>query len=147
MAKVFMKSGTGEDLNVLGMPLTFLCDASETGDAWSLIEEDIGLGQGPTPHRHNWNEAYYVISGVVNFVVDGEKYRAESGDFINIPKNAVHAFKGGSDTLSRVLIFSVPAHSSAFFRDVNREIRVPEDVSKMPEIGQRHGIEFLPALN
>jgi len=45
-----------------------------------------------------------------------------------------------------VLIFAVPAHSSAFFEDVNREIHtVPDDLAKMPAIGQRHGIEFMPA--
>ena len=47
---------------------------------------------------------------------------------------------------ARVLIFAAPAHSSAFFKDVNREVRiVPEDLTKVPEIGQRHGIEFMPA--
>jgi hypothetical protein len=45
-----------------------------------------------------------------------------------------------------VLIFAVPAHSSAFFYDVNREVRVlPDDLAKVAAIGQRHGIEFMPA--
>jgi hypothetical protein len=45
-----------------------------------------------------------------------------------------------------VLIFAVPAHSSEFFKDVNREVRtIPDDLAKVPAIGRRHGIEFLPA--
>jgi hypothetical protein len=43
-----------------------------------------------------------------------------------------------------VLIFAAPAHSSEFFEDVNREVRtVPDDLAKVPSIGQRHGIEFI----
>jgi hypothetical protein len=42
----------------------------------------------------------------------------------------------------------LPKHSSAFFKDVNREVRtIPGDLAKVPAIGQRHGIEFTPAPN
>jgi hypothetical protein len=44
------------------------------------------------------------------------------------------------------LIFAAPAHGSEFFEEVNREVRsIPDDLAKIPEIGQRHGIEFMPA--
>jgi mannose-6-phosphate isomerase-like protein (cupin superfamily) len=146
MAGRTVRRNDGETLNVLGMPLRFLCDAHETAGAWSLMEEDIPIGHGPPPHRHDWDEAYYVISGALDFEMDGKPVRIEAGDFAYLPGNTVHAFKGGSDEPARVLIFAAPAHSSAFFKDVNREIRtVPEDLAKVPEIGQRHGIEFMPA--
>lgn len=103
-----LKAGESDKLNVLGMPLWFLCDAKDTAGAWSLMEEDIPAGHGPPTHRHDWDEAYYVTE--------------------------------------RALIFAVPAHSSEFFKEVNREVhRIPEDLAKVPAIGGRHGIEFLPA--
>lgn len=146
MAGTIIRRSDGETLNVLGMPLRFLCDSQDTADAWSLMEEDIPAGHGPPPHRHDWDEAYYVVSGALDFQIDGEAVRVEAGDFAYLPRNTVHAFKGGSETPARVLIFAVPAHSSAFFKDVNREVRtVPEDLAKVPEIGRRHGIEFMPA--
>ena len=81
MAGITVKAGEGETLNVLGMPLRFLCDAHETGGAWSLMEEDIPIGHGPPPHRHDWDEAYYVISGALDFEMDGNPVRIEAGDF------------------------------------------------------------------
>ena len=145
MAGVTIKAGEGNTLNVLGMPLRFLCDAKDTEGAWSLMEEDIPVGLGPPPHRHDWDEAYYVIAGALNFEIDGKPVRIEAGDFAYLPRNTVHAFKGASSTPARVLIFAAPAHSSAFFEDVNREVRkVPEDMAKVPAIGRRHGIEFMP---
>lgn len=144
MAGVTVRAGEGETLNVLGMPLRFLCDAQDTGGAWSLMEEDIPIDHGPPPHRHDWDEAYYVIDGALDFEMDGRTVRAERGDFTYLPRNTVHAFKGASPSPARVLIFAAPAHSSAFFKDVNREVRIlPDDLAKVPSIGQRHGIEFI----
>lgn len=145
MAGVTIKAGEGETLNILGMPLRFLCDAQDSQGAWSLMEEDIPVGLGPPPHRHDWDEAYYVIAGALNFEIDGKPVRLESGDFAYLPRNAVHGFKGASSSPARVLIFAVPAHSSAFFKDVDREVRtIPDDLAKVPAIGRRHGIEFMP---
>ena len=146
MAGVTVKAGEGNTLNVLGMPLRFLCDAKDTEGTWSLMEEEIPIGLGPPPHRHDWDEAYYVIEGALDFEIDGQPVRVEPGDFAYLPRNTVHAFKGASTCPTRVLIFAVPAHSSAFFEDLNREVRtVPDDLAKVPAIGQRHGIEFIPA--
>ncbi|HEY6614975.1 MAG TPA: hypothetical protein VIZ32_10670, partial [Vicinamibacterales bacterium] len=66
MAGVTVKAGEGNTLNVLGMPLRFLCAAEDTDGAWSLMEEDIPVGLGPPPHRHDWDEAYYVIDGALD---------------------------------------------------------------------------------
>jgi quercetin dioxygenase-like cupin family protein len=146
MAAVTVKAGEGNTLNVLGMPLRFLCDAQDTAGAWSLMEEEIPLGHGPPPHRHDWDEAYYVIEGALDFEIDGKSVRVGVGEFAYLPRNTVHGFKGASPSRARVLIFAVPAHSSAFFYDVNREVRVlPDDLAKVAAIGQRHGIEFMPA--
>ena len=146
MPAITVKAGDGDTLNVLGMPLRFLCDAEDTAGSWSLMEEAIPVGLGPPPHRHDWDEAYYVIDGALDFEIDGKSVRVESGEFTYLPRNTVHAFKGASPSPARVLIFAVPAHSSAFFKDVNREVRnVPDDLAKVPAIGRRHGIEFMPA--
>ena len=144
MGAITVRADQGTTLNVLGMPLRFLCDAEDTGNAWSLMEETIPIGHGPPPHRHDWDEAYYVIDGALDFEIDGKPERIEAGDFTYLPRRTVHAFKGASYVPTRVLIFAAPAHSSAFFKDVNREvIAIPADLEKIPVIGLRHGIEFM----
>jgi quercetin dioxygenase-like cupin family protein len=146
MAATIVKAGERPALNVLGMPLTMLCEAGETGGAWSLFEEEVPLGMGPPPHRHDWDEAYYILEGDIDFHIDGETVRSAKGDFNHLPRGTVHGFKGASETPARVLIFAAPAHGSEFFQEVSDEVRrVPEDLSKIPNIGQRHGIEFMPA--
>lgn len=146
MAAMIVKAGDRAPLNVLGMPLRMLCEAKETGGAWSLFEEEVSFGMGPPAHRHDWDEAYYILKGEVDFEIDGEPVRSAAGDFNYLPRNTVHGFRGASAEPARVLIFAAPAHGSEFFRELNEEVRsLPEDGSKIPVIGARHGIHFMPA--
>ena len=146
MPATFVRAGERDALNVLGMPLRFLCDARETGGTWSLFEEEVPLGMGPPPHRHDWDEAYYVLDGEVDFPIDGAPARSRPGDFNYFPRNTIHSFKGASSSPAHVLIFAAPAHASEFFEEVSSEVRdLPDDLRKIPEIGLRHGIEFMPA--
>jgi quercetin dioxygenase-like cupin family protein len=101
---------------------------------------------GPPPHRHDWDEAYYILDGEIDFEVDGNPVKSRTGDFNYLPRGTVHSFKGASSSPARVLIFAAPAHGSDFFRELNDEVHsLPEDGAKIPEIGRKHGIEFLPA--
>jgi len=146
MPATIVKASEREPLNILGMPLRMLCEASETGGSWSLFEESVPLGLGPPPHHHDWDEAYYILDGEVDFEIDGVALRSAAGDFNYLPRNTVHAFKGASGSPARVLIFAAPAHGSEFFHELNSEIRnLPEDAAKIPQIGKRHGIHFMSA--
>ena len=58
MPATIVKAGDRPPLNILGMPLTMLCEARETGGSWSLFEEEVPLGMGPPTDRLVWVEAY-----------------------------------------------------------------------------------------
>ena len=145
MPATIVKAGERSPLNILGMPLRMLCESRETGGAWSLFEEEVPLGMGPPPHRHDWDEAYYVLEGKIDFEIDGQQVKSSAGDFNYLPRNTVHGFKGASSSPARVLIFAAPAHGSEFFHELNEEVRrLPEDGAKISAIGERHGIHFMP---
>lgn len=144
MAATIVRAGDRPAMNVLGMPLTMLCEASETGHAWSLFEEVIPPGMGPPCHSHDWDEAYYILDGEIDFEIEGETVRSRRGDFNYLPRNTVHGFKGASAEPARVLIFAAPAHGSEFFREISAEVQnLPADAAKIPAIGERHGIHFI----
>jgi len=146
MPAMTIRAGERPAMNILGMPLRMLCEARESGGAWSLFEEEVPFGMGPPAHHHDWDEAYYILEGEIDFEVDGKPVKSKRGDFNYLPRNTVHGFKGASSTPARVLIFAAPAHGSEFFQELSSEVRsLPEDASKIPEIGERHGIHFMPA--
>ena len=144
MSALIVRDGEGEALSVLGVNVRFLCRAEDTRRAWSLMENVIPRDAGPPAHFHAWDEAYYLISGEVEFEIEGERKRVRGGDFVYAPGGTVHAFRGVSDEPARMLIFDAPAHAEAFFKEIDREVReMPTDLPKIPAIGDRHGVNFL----
>jgi quercetin dioxygenase-like cupin family protein len=140
---LIVRSGDGETLTVLGVTLRFLCRSEDTRGSWSLMENIIPENAGPPPHRHEWDEAYYVIEGEIAFEIGGRREVVGAGGFVYAPAGATHAFQGVSKSPSRMLIFDAPAHAEAFFKEMDREVaELPRDLQKIPEIGARHGITF-----
>jgi quercetin dioxygenase-like cupin family protein len=137
-----MKSGQAQALKVLGTEVRFLCDSASTDKAWSLMEVLLPRDSGPPPHDHNWDEAYYVTKGAVEFTIGTEKSTVKEGDFIYAPGGTLHGFRGVSEEAARMLIFDAPAHAGSFFIEVDREVKTPSDMDKVPEIGLRNGIRF-----
>lgn len=132
-------------LAVLGTQVRFLCEAPDTRGAFSMMEVLLPQGAGPPPHHHDWDEAYYIADGMVNFTLGDKTTLVSRGDFVYAPAGTVHGFSGASEATSRVLILDAPAHAAGFFKEVDREVKVmPQDGAKVPQIGQRHGIHFLP---
>jgi quercetin dioxygenase-like cupin family protein len=142
---VTIRRGEGESLRVMGADLKFLCTADRTEGAWSLMEVALPPDSGPPPHTHPWDEAYYVVEGEVRFVLAGSEQVVRAGDFVYAPGGTLHGFKGSSPSPARLLIFDAPAHAESFFRDVEREVKGPPDMAKVPEIGRRHQIDFARA--
>jgi quercetin dioxygenase-like cupin family protein len=139
------RSQGAQALQVLGTQVRFLCEAAATDGAFSMMEVTLPLGGGPPPHHHDWDEAYYVADGEVSFTLGESATVARRGDFIYAPAGTVHGFHGASESPARMLILDAPAHAAEFFREVDREVRsMPEDAPKVPAIGAKHGIHFLP---
>lgn len=47
-------------------------------------------GQQSEPHSHPNEQWIYVLDGVMELVVDGERHTAQAGELIYIPANTVH---------------------------------------------------------
>lgn len=142
---VTVKRGESEELSVLGASVRFLLQATKTGHTFSLMEVELPKDQGPPPHNHPWDEAYYVLDGDVWFLVDDKEMVVSTGDFVYAPEGTIHSFRGAGDKPARVLVFDAPATAEGFFRDVHAEVRVmPDDLAKIPTIGDRHQIHFIP---
>jgi quercetin dioxygenase-like cupin family protein len=141
-----VRDGEGEALNVLGVAVRFLCRASDTHGAWSLMSNAIPKDAGPPPHHHPWDEAYFVTAGEVEFQIGERRERVGAGDFVYAPAGTLHAFHGVSESPAQMLIFDAPAHAEAFFREIDREVtELPRDLPKVPEIGARHRLRFVPS--
>ncbi len=67
------------------------------------------FGGGPPAHHHNaYDEAFYVLSGEMEFCVDGHRERVTPGSMAWVPRGATHAFRNPSSEPARMLVVTTP---------------------------------------
>lgn len=80
----------------------------ETKGTYLEAVEEFWLNPGvrAEPHFHNTHEFFYFLEGSAVVQVEQEARLCRLGDFIRIPRNAVHAVRAGENGV-RALAFSV----------------------------------------
>lgn len=142
--------------HLLGNLLYFHAFSAETGGSYCVVEARTAPGAGAPPNSHpGEQEAFYVLEGQFEFMIDGATRRAGPGDFVSIPDGALHAFTAVGDGPGRVLIVNAPGRvHDAFFTEAGealpegtREIPSPAGAPDIPAViaaGTRAGIVFPP---
>jgi quercetin dioxygenase-like cupin family protein len=117
-----------------GGPGAVKAAADATGNAFGLVETSIPPGHSTPLHVHREeDEAFYVLSGSVDFVCGDERSRSTAGAFVYLPRDIPHSFIGVGDEPARVLVLVVPAGLEEAFADPDR----------FEEVMQRRGVEVV----
>ena len=67
------------------------------------------LGGGPPSHHHDsYDEAFYVLSGEMEFRVDGVTARVPAGSMAWVPRSATHGFRNPCTEPARMLVVTTP---------------------------------------
>ena len=113
----------------LGILMKFHAFPSDVMGKYCLVEAVVPPGLGAPPNHHaGETEAFFVLEGAVDFVVEGQVTHATAGSYVAIPDGAVHAFQAAGDSPARVLILNAPGTMhEAFFTELGRA--VPDDTS------------------
>ncbi len=108
-----------------------LVDGEQTDGRYSLMEQLMPEGVGPTPHVHPFNdEGFYVIEGSMDMRVGDQNLNAAQGISVWIPRRTIHAFKVTSPTC-RVLNSFAPAGMEQLIKSLAR----PADRRELPPKG------------
>jgi quercetin dioxygenase-like cupin family protein len=152
-----LSTNTPETLHFLGSLLTIRAGAAQTGGSFTVIEALTAPGAGAPPHRQDDEEAFLVVDGAFEFMVDGTARVAGPGEFVHIPVGAVHAFRNVAQTPSKMLIFNLPGGMhEGFFKAAGErmapgttEFPAPRqpDVPALIATAANFGIEILPPPN
>ena len=71
------------------------------------------------PHRH-WEavEAFYVLDGQMEFLVEERIVRGTSGTFVLIPRGVAHGFRNPGPGPAKMLVLVWPAHGLRIVKDL-----------------------------
>jgi quercetin dioxygenase-like cupin family protein len=147
--------GGGRSLWVFGELVTYKTTGRQTGGAYSLFEVASQPGTGPPPHvQHREEEAFWVLEGEYEFLIEGRTLTASAGALVSVPKGTLHTHKNLGGDASRMLVTHTPGGlSEKFFEEMGLFLTAPssvppaptpEELQRMLELGRKYGIEYPP---
>lgn len=127
-------------LNVVGTRVTVLA-TNEVAQSYGFTIQEGEEGTGPPPHSHDWDEAFFVLQGEINFLCDGATHVCGAGAFVHVPRGTVHAFSYGRGGGRMLEVTGPGARAAQMFMALDREMPPgPPDVPKAVEVLERHGV-------
>lgn len=105
-------------LSVAGGSYTILVSGEQTGGRYSLIDMQVPPAGGPPPHRHDFEEAFTLLEGELEFTFRGRTQTVAAPATVAIPANAPHSFRNLSGRPAHMLCLCSPAGQEEFFAEV-----------------------------
>jgi quercetin dioxygenase-like cupin family protein len=123
-----------------------------TNNSLAVVEMRLPAGFAPPTHiHHNEDEAFYLISGQIEAQIGEQRFTANQGAFLWLPRDVRHGFVVAGDGPCTILTITTPSGFERFVADVGsstNQTTLPEprepDVPRLVEIAGRYGIEFPP---
>lgn len=137
---VVMPTSRPAPLPVLGSQITVLASNAATGSHEVTFQQGAE-GSGPPPHRHPWDETFYVTRGQVLFECAGRKLTAVAGTLVHVPANEVHGFQFGPGGGEMIEIAGAGGHASEMFADIAAHTADgAPDMARLLQVLGRHGV-------
>ncbi len=132
------------DTSWLGTAYKIMLTPAETGGHLGLFESLDQPGYGPPRHIHNKeDETFYVLSGEVEFWMNGQTRMAGPGNTIFVPRGTEHTFRVAGELPARMLTMMTPGGFEGFFAEMAKHrCRIPEDMDQVAEIGEQFNLTF-----
>jgi mannose-6-phosphate isomerase-like protein (cupin superfamily) len=110
-------------LAVVGDTYTVVLSGKDTAGKYTLLDMMIPSAEnGPPPHRHDYEEMYYLLEGQIELTVRDETVTLKRGDAVNIPANAPHFFRSHSGVPARFLCMTISTNLEDFFTDIGTPV-------------------------
>jgi quercetin dioxygenase-like cupin family protein len=112
----FVRHTEGTRRCLAGDTYTIKVTAEDTNGSLGFGEAVVPPGSGPVAHSHGKeDEAFYVLSGQVEFLNGDALEMTGPGDFVFIPRGTRHRFRNVGDDDARMLFLYTPGGHERFF--------------------------------
>ncbi len=127
-------------LNVVGEKITVLASSAST-QGYEIFLQQGDEGTGPPPHRHDWDESFYVFKGNVEICYGHETVTATPGTLVHLPAGTIHCFRFGPGGGEMISVTGQTGHAAQLFTTIDQEIPAgPPDIPKLIAVAQKCGV-------
>lgn len=131
------------ELNVIGIKVTVLAANSAT-QAYEITLQKGEGGMGPPPHKHAWDESFYVLNGSVEFSCGNLTEVCPAGTLVHVPANTVHAFQFIGEGGEMLEFTGSGGNATRMFSAVDEAIPPgPPDLPRVVEVLKQNGVEVV----
>ncbi len=149
----YVRAGTGPAYRGPDDQITFLITSAESNGGLFFGEVLVSPGGGPPPHRHSHeDESFYLLEGTLTLLLGEETIIASPGDFVQIPRGVVHAFKNTGTVNAKMLAVNTPGGIEKFFEEIfdlatdrtaPPPLPTPALMARAKAAAAKHGLELL----
>ena len=121
-----------------------LLRSEESDGVVSVIDNTVPANwPGPFLHKHDFDEAFYVLEGELTFQVEDAVITKRAGELAFAPRGVAHTLANHSDAPARYVLVCTPAGFERYFARMNDDPpewalqEIPFEVERVgPQIGQ-----------
>ena len=121
-----------------------LLRSEESDGVVSVVDNTVPANwPGPFLHKHDFDEAFYVLEGELTFQVEDAVITKRAGELAFAPRGVAHTLANHSDARARYLLVCTPAGFERYFARMNENPpewalqEIPFEVERVgPQIGQ-----------
>jgi quercetin dioxygenase-like cupin family protein len=121
-----------------------LLRSEESDGVVSLVVNTVPASwPGPHLHKHDFDEAFYVLEGELTFQVEDAVITKRAGELAFAPRGVAHTLANHSDAPARYVLVCTPAGFERYFARMNENPpewalqEIPFTVERVgPQIGQ-----------
>ena len=128
-------SWNGDEIHVV-------LDKDSSDKALGIFTVKIDGPKGPPRHVHeDADEAFYVLEGEAEVLVDGKTTKIGAGEAGFAPKGKEHTFKFTGDEGGKILVVVTPGGFEGFF-GATVDLKIPDQMQELERISKEHGQVF-----
>jgi len=97
-----------------------LLRSEESDGVVSIIDNTVPANwPGPFLHKHDFDEAFYVLEGELTFQVEDAVVTKRAGELAFAPRGVAHTLANHSDAPARYVLVCTPAGFERYFARMN----------------------------
>ena len=121
-----------------------LLRSEESDGVVSVVDNTVPANwPGPFLHKHDFDEAFYVLEGELTFQVEDAVVTKRAGELAFAPRGVAHTLANHSDAPARYVLVCTPAGFERYFARMNEnppewaQQEIPFEVERVgPQIGR-----------
>jgi mannose-6-phosphate isomerase-like protein (cupin superfamily) len=146
MNPIQLPSGSGQSVNVLGIPMLIRVHGRDTNGTVSVVESHDVPGGGPPPHIHyREDETFQILEGEYEWMVGDTRFVAQKGTTIFAPRGVPHTYRYVGQTPGRLMCIITPSGFEDFFGEIGAlSPQQQQDIPRVMGVAKKFGLEILP---